>query len=103
LESPLILKDMPKTTAVVLKNSEPLLCKGCIVWLNNYCPSPSLAKVRKSCNASFVGSMKHDKGRLFATVRTLMLLCAFVGVLGPTTQNFLYCKIRIDNLESVEN
>lgn len=36
LKSPLILKDTVKTTATVLKLSQPLLHKSCTLWLNNY-------------------------------------------------------------------
>jgi hypothetical protein len=36
LESPLVLRDTLKTTAVVTKFSEPLLHKGYMLWLDNY-------------------------------------------------------------------
>jgi hypothetical protein len=36
LESPLISDDTLRTTAIVPEISETLLCKDCVIWLNDY-------------------------------------------------------------------
>jgi hypothetical protein len=47
LASPLITADTNKTTAIVLKLTEPLLKQGWTVWMDNFYNSPSLAKTLK--------------------------------------------------------
>jgi hypothetical protein len=47
LELPLISKDTPKTTTIVLKVSELLLNKGYTFLIDNYYNSPALVKFWK--------------------------------------------------------
>jgi len=61
LESPLISRDTPKGTAIVLKLTEPLLHKGYTLWMDNYYNSPPLAKFLKSCNTDCVGTIRINR------------------------------------------
>ena len=58
LDSPLISKNMPKATAIVLQPSEHLLHKGCTLWMDNYYNSPALAMFLKSCNTDCVETVR---------------------------------------------
>jgi hypothetical protein len=54
LESPLISKVAPKTAAIVLNFSDPILHKGFNLWMDNYYISPALAKFLNLCNTDCV-------------------------------------------------
>jgi hypothetical protein len=58
LESPLISNATPKTTAIVLKLSEPLLHNGYTLWLDNFYTSPDPVKFLNPCNMDRMGTMK---------------------------------------------
>jgi len=62
LDSTLISKNMPMTTAIVLQLSEHLLHKGCTLWMDNY-NSLALANFLKLCNTDLVGTVR-ETGRL---------------------------------------
>jgi hypothetical protein len=61
LESPIISKDAPEATAVVLKICEPLLHKGYTLWMDNYYNSPALVTFLKSCNTDGVGTIRVNR------------------------------------------
>jgi hypothetical protein len=58
LEFPLISNATPKTTAVILKLSEPLLHNSYTLWLGNYYTSPNFQKFLNPCNMDRMGTMK---------------------------------------------
>ena len=50
LNTLLISKDMPESTAIVLKFSAHQLHKGYTLWMDNYYKSPAVAKFLKLCH-----------------------------------------------------
>jgi len=58
LDSPIISKITPKTTAILLQLSEHLLHKDYILWVDNYYNSEAKATFLKSCNIDCVGTVK---------------------------------------------
>jgi hypothetical protein len=88
LKSPLILKDIVKTTAIVLKLSETLLHKSCTLWLNNYKTCLDLIKFVQSCNTVCGGTTKINRKNVAKKVKE------------KTTEGSDYCAAGRSSLHS---
>jgi hypothetical protein len=61
LDSPIISKNMPNATAILLQLSEHLLNKDYTLWVDNYYNSEAMAKFLKLCSRDCVGAVKANR------------------------------------------
>ena len=70
LDSPIISKNVPNATAILLQLSEHLFHKDYTLWLDNYYNSEAMVKFLKSCNRDFVGTVKANRKAVTARKQT---------------------------------
>jgi hypothetical protein len=73
IQSTYITPNTPKTTAIVMKLTEPLLGKGYTVWTDNYYNSPELAHFLKRHNTDCLGTLRLNRKNAPQEVKTKKL------------------------------